>query len=51
MYLSVEYEGKIYIFGGYNGKLGKHYNDLYIFDPGLWIVLIFSHLHSQVHLS
>lgn len=30
----VEFDGNIYIFGGYNSKLKKHYNDLYMYNPG-----------------
>lgn len=26
------YNCKIYIFGGYNGKLKEHFNDMYCFD-------------------
>lgn len=29
----VVYNGKIYIFGGYNGLLDLHFNDLHCFDP------------------
>lgn len=27
------YNGQLYIFGGYNGLLGEHYNDLWCFNP------------------
>lgn len=27
------YRGKLYIFGGYNGILKEHYNDIHCFDP------------------
>ena len=27
------YNGCLYIFGGYNGNLGRHFNDLHRFDP------------------
>ena len=33
-FVIVEYEDKVYIFGGYNGKLGNHYNDIHVYDPG-----------------
>ncbi|GMR60158.1 hypothetical protein PMAYCL1PPCAC_30353, partial [Pristionchus mayeri] len=28
-----QYDGKMYVFGGFNGALNEHYNDLYEFDP------------------
>jgi N-acetylneuraminic acid mutarotase len=31
--LTVVYNSMIYIFGGYNGILDSHFNDLYYFDP------------------
>ncbi|GMS81058.1 hypothetical protein PENTCL1PPCAC_3233, partial [Pristionchus entomophagus] len=27
------HDGKMYVFGGFNGALNEHYNDLYEFDP------------------
>ncbi|XP_067943596.1 kelch domain-containing protein 3-like [Watersipora subatra] len=28
-----EHRGKVYVFGGYNGILDIHYNDLHVYDP------------------
>jgi len=33
IFILVIYNKKIYIFGGYNGILDQHFNDLYCFDP------------------
>ena len=30
---AVEYNGQIYIFGGFNGVREVHYNDLHCLDP------------------
>lgn len=32
-YIAVVHNNMIYIFGGYNGNLDTHFNDLYCFDP------------------
>ena len=32
--ISVLYQGKLYIFGGYNGIHDVHFADMYKFDPG-----------------
>lgn len=31
--ISVVYQNKLYIFGGYNNVMGDHFNDLHEFDP------------------
>ncbi|CAF3229509.1 unnamed protein product [Rotaria sp. Silwood2] len=31
--LKFVHDGKLYIFGGYNNVIGKHFNDLYEFNP------------------
>ncbi|PVD26303.1 hypothetical protein C0Q70_13974 [Pomacea canaliculata] len=28
-----EYNGRLYVFGGYNGVVNRHFNDLHMFDP------------------
>lgn len=33
MFITVVYNGKMYIFGGYNAIKLEHYNDLYEYDP------------------
>lgn len=30
----VSYNGELYIFGGYNARLDRHFNDLWKFNPG-----------------
>lgn len=30
----VAYNGELYIFGGYNARLDRHFNDLWKFNPG-----------------
>ena len=39
VYVLVEYNGCLYIFGGYNGLQDTHYSDLYKFDPGKALAL------------
>ena len=34
MNFAVEFDGNLYIFGGYNGQHNKHFADLWKFDPG-----------------
>lgn len=34
---TVEYNGRLYVFGGYNGVVNRHFNDLHMFDPGNYI--------------
>lgn len=31
---AVAYNGELYIFGGYNARLDRHFNDLWKFNPG-----------------
>ena len=38
-YVAVEYNGCLYVFGGYNGLLDTHFSDLYKFDPGKALTL------------
>lgn len=39
---AIVYNGNLYVFGGYNGILDQHFNDLYCFDPvqNKWSLLI-----------
>ena len=39
MFFLVAYNDNIYIFGGYNGQLNKHFADLWKFDPGNKLLL------------
>lgn len=32
---TVGYNGELYIFGGYNARLNRHFHDLWKFDPGI----------------
>lgn len=36
---SVVYKGYIYVFGGFNSKEDRHFNDLHRFDPGKYYSL------------
>ncbi len=38
LFFLVAYDGKLYIFGGYNNVIGLHFNDLHEFNPAtcLW---------------
>lgn len=31
---AVGYNGELYIFGGYNARLNRHFHDLWKFNPG-----------------
>lgn len=47
---SVTYKDNMYIFGGYNGELRRHFNDLYKFSYGNVLEIIIINLKSIIHL-
>lgn len=36
VFVLVTYKGSLFVFGGFNGILQKHYNDLLRYDPGIY---------------
>lgn len=37
MFYTVGYNGELYIFGGFNARLNRHFHDLWKFDPGIFM--------------
>ena len=48
LHFTVTYRGDIYIFGGYNGQLKKHFSDMWKFDIGMFYLKCYHRLRFSL---